>query len=80
MKDYRKVHCKKQFRGLVDIRDHIVKRAISESENITVTCDHFPGERVFTPEMLKNPVKISRPFKANYGEIKEYHLYSYSWD
>lgn len=74
-----KIHCKKDFRGLIDIRDHVVKTAINEGKNIIVTCGSFPGKSVYTPEELMNPLKISEPFKARFGKIQTYRLHSYLW-
>lgn len=74
-----RIHCKKEFRGNIDIRDHVVKRAINEGINILVTCGSFPGKSVYTPEELMNPVKISEPFEAKFGTIKKYRLHSYPW-
>ena len=74
-----KVHCKKDFRGNIDIRDYIVNGAINESKTITVTCGSFPGKSVYSLEELANPVKISEPYKAKYGNMESYTLYSYPW-
>lgn len=73
------IHCKKEFRGNIDIREHIVKDAIKEGKSIIVTCGSFPGRSIYTPEELNKPASISKPFKANYGSIGEYRLYSYPW-
>ena len=74
-----KIHCKKDFRRNIDIRDYLVKTAIDESKSITVTCGSFPGKSVYTPEELNNPVKISEPYKAQYGNVGSYRLHSYAW-
>ena len=74
-----RIHCKKDFRGMIDIRDHVVKAAINEGKSITVTCGSFPGKSVYTPEELANPAKVSEPFTANFGNIKSYRLHSYHW-
>lgn len=76
---YNYVHCKKDFRGNIDIRSHLVNLAIEKGEKITVTCASFPGSSVYAPEELKNPIKIQGPFKANYGKIEEYNLHVYAW-
>ena len=74
-----KIHCKKDFRGNIDIRDYLVKSAIDEGKSITVTCGSFPGKSVYAPEELKNPLKISEPYKAQYGTVGSYRLHSYAW-
>jgi hypothetical protein len=74
-----RVHCKKDFRGNIDIRDFIVKSAIKNNKSVTVTCGSFPGISVYTPAELLNPVKISEPYKAKYGNMESYTLYSYPW-
>lgn len=73
------IHCKKDFRGLVDIRDYVVNKAINQGKSITVTCGSFPGKSVYSPEELQNPVKISDSFTARYGNIGSYKLHSYKW-
>lgn len=73
------IHCKKDFRGNIDLRDFVVKKAIDEDNMITVTCGSFPGRSVYTPEELKNPLKISELFQAKFGNIKSYRLHSYPW-
>jgi len=73
------VHCKKDFRGNIDIRDYVVNRAINEGKSITVTCGSFPGKSVYAPIELLNPVKISEPYRAKYGNIESYKLHSYPW-
>lgn len=73
------VHCKTDFRGDIHVRDHIVKAALDSGKSITVTCGSFPGKSVYTPEELKNPVKISEPYRAQYGNISSYRLHSYPW-
>lgn len=73
------VYCKKEFRGLIDIRDYIVKKAIDQGKTITVTCGAYPGKSVYTSEELTNPVNVSQPFTARYGDVKEYRLHSYRW-
>ena len=79
MEDVIKLHCKKDFLGCIDIREHVVKDAIREGKSIVVTCSSFPGKSVYSPEELEKPDKISKPFKANYGSVGEYRLYSYPW-
>lgn len=79
MNSYNYVHCKKDFRGNIDIRSHIVKMAIEKGDNITVTCGSFPGKSVYTPEELKNPIKIQGPFPAKHGSVGEYYLHVYAW-
>ena len=74
-----KIHCKKDFRGNIDIRDYLVKAAIDEGKSITVTCGSFPGKSVYTPVELLEPLKISEPYKAQYGNIGSYRLHSYAW-
>jgi hypothetical protein len=74
-----KIHCKKQYKGLIDIRDNIVKSAIDENKTIIVTCGAFPGTSVYSPEELKNPDKISGEFKSKFDNNKSYKLYSYYW-
>lgn len=77
--DLIRIHCKKDFKGLIDIRDYIVKSAIEEGKSISVTCGSYPGKSVYTPEELKNPEKVSKEFAAAYRDIKYYRLYSYPW-
>ena len=74
-----KVHCKTDFRGDIHVRDYIVKAALDGGKSITVTCGSFPGKSVYTPEELKNPVKISEPYTAQYGNVGSYRLHSYAW-
>jgi hypothetical protein len=74
-----KVHCKKDFRGNIDIRDYIVNGAIDEGKSITVTCGSFPGKSVYTPFELLNPERITGPYRAQYGNIESYKLHSYPW-
>jgi hypothetical protein len=73
------IHCKRDYKDVIDIRDYIVNAAINEGKTITVTCGSFPGTSIYTPEELKNPVKISRSYKANFGNIEDYKLHSYDW-
>ena len=73
------IHCKKDFKGMIDIRDYVVKKAMNEGKSITVTCGSFPGKSVYTPEELNFPAKVSNPFTAQYGDVKSYRLYSYYW-
>jgi hypothetical protein len=73
------IHCKKDFRGNIDIRDYVVNGAINEGKSITVTCGSFPGKSVYTPVELLNPLKISEPYRAKYGNIESYRLHSYAW-
>ena len=74
-----KIHCKKDFRGNIDIRDYIVNVAINEGKIITVTCGSFPGKSVYTPVDLLEPLKISEPYRSQYGNIGSYRLHSYAW-
>ena len=74
-----KIHCKKDFRGNIDIRDYVVKNAINEGNSILVTCGSFPGNSVYTPEELANPVRISEPYKSTYANVEYYRLHSYPW-
>jgi hypothetical protein len=74
-----KVHCKTDFRGDIHIRDYIVNGALREGKTITVTCGSFPGKSVYSLEELANPVKISEPYRAKYGNIESYRLHSYPW-
>jgi hypothetical protein len=73
------IHCKKDFLGCIDIREHVVNDAIRDGKSIVVTCGSFPGKSVYTPEELAKPDKISKPFKANHGKIDYYRLHSYPW-
>lgn len=73
------IHCKKDFRGNIDLRDFVVKKAIDEDNTITVTCGSFPGKSVYSLEELKNPIKISELFQSKFGNIKSYRLHSYPW-
>jgi hypothetical protein len=73
------IHCKKDFRGNIDIRDFVVKRAIDENNTVTVTCGSFPGRSIYTPEELKNPIKISEPYTSRFGKVESYRLHSYPW-
>jgi hypothetical protein len=74
-----RVHCKKDFRGNIDIRDFIIRAAIESGKSVTVTCGSFPGTSVYTPIELLEPLKISEPYKAKYGNMESYTLYSYPW-
>jgi hypothetical protein len=74
-----KVHCKKDYNGNISIRDHVVKLAIEQGKDITVTCPSFPGSSVYTPDELMKPNYISEPYRAQYGNIDSYRLYSYPW-
>lgn len=78
MSDIR-IHCKKDFKGMIDIRDFMVRNAINEGKSITVTCGSFPGKSVYTPEELKNPVSINGPFNDKFIPGKTYKLHSYYW-
>ena len=40
------VHCKKSWKGNIDIRKHIVEKAINKNQSIIVTCDAFEGKSV----------------------------------
>jgi hypothetical protein len=73
------IHCKKDFRGNIDIRDFVVKKAIDENNSITVTCGSFPGRSIYTPDELRNPIKISEPYVSKFGKTESYKLYSYPW-
>lgn len=73
------IHCKKDFRGMIDIREHTVKEALNEDKNITVTCGSFPGRSVYSPEELKNPASISKEFQDQFVKGRTYRLYSYPW-
>lgn len=74
------VHCKKQWKGCVDIRDYNVQRCIRENRNIEVTCDMLPGVMILTPEQLKEPDMISRKsFTSGLG-TEPYKLHSYKWN
>lgn len=77
--DLIRIHCKKDFLGMIDIRDYIVKSAIEEGKSISVTCGSYPGKSVYSPQELENPERVSRDFTAQYGDIKSYRLYSYPW-
>ena len=74
-----KVHCKKDFRGNIDIRDFIVKTAIESGKSVTVTCGSFPGTSVYAPIELLEPLKISEPYRSKYGNMESYRLHSYPW-
>ena len=74
-----RVHCKKDFKGMVDIRDYVVKKAINQGKSITVTCASFPGESVYTLEELNFPERVSNSLMSKYKGIKSYKLYSYKW-
>lgn len=73
------IHCKKDFKSNIDIRDYVVQKALDEGRSITVTCGSFPGKSVYSLEELKNPLKISELFQAKFGNIKSYRLHSYPW-
>ena len=72
-----KVHCKKAWKGCVDVRDHIANDAIKNQQNIIVTCDKFDGDMVLTPEMLLTPKMVSKDFKSQFTGT--YKLNSYEW-
>lgn len=74
-----KIHCKKDFKGMVDVRDYIVKAAINDGNSIVITCGSFPGKSVYTPMELMKPSKISDVFKSKFKDAKDYRLYSYNW-
>jgi hypothetical protein len=74
-----KIHCKKDFRGNIDVRDYIVDKAVNEGKSVTVTCGSFPGKSVYTPEELLKPERITGPFRAMYGNVESYKLHSYPW-
>lgn len=73
------VHCKKDFKGLIDIRSHMVQQAIDEGKSVTVTCGSFPGKSIYSPEELKNPVNITKEFDDKFVAGRKYRLHSYRW-
>lgn len=79
MKNQIIVHCKKHFKGSIDIRDYVVKEAIDNGIPVIVTCGSLPGKSIYTPEELANPSSTSGPFTAKFGTVKEYKLLSYPW-
>jgi len=72
------IHCKKSFRGCIDIRDYIVQEAIEKEQSITVTCNDFEGESVYNTKQLMFPIRKDGPFKSKHG-TKPYYLYVYKW-
>lgn len=75
-----KVHCRKAWQGCVDVRDHNVKKCITEKRNIEVTCDVLDGVMILTPSMLENPKMISKKEFTSQFDNKKYKLYSYEWN
>jgi hypothetical protein len=73
-----KIHCEKAFLGLIDIREHIVKKAIAENQSILVTCSVLEGESIYSPEELKKYEKTTGPFTSKI-DGKPYLLFSYKW-
>ena len=72
-----KVYCKKSFKGTIDIRGHIVEKAIKNNDSIEVTCDAYNGTSIYTPEELNNPVRVQGPYKSQYDG--EYYLNVFKW-
>jgi hypothetical protein len=71
------VHCKKAWKGNIDIRSHIVKKAIDNNQPITVTCDAFTGNAIYTPDELRNPLYTQGPYQSKFDG--EYLLHIYKW-
>lgn len=75
-----KIHCKKSWKGCIDVRDYNVKNCIKENRNIEVTCDVFEGKMTLTPELLLYPDMISKnEFTSKFENKVPYKLYSYAW-
>lgn len=73
------IHCNKDYRGGVDIRSHVVERAIKNNKSIKVTCDTLNGESIYSPEELANNAKISKnEYESKYDGSK-YKLHTYKW-
>lgn len=72
-----KTHCKRDYKGNVDIRSHIVEKAIQNDEKIKVTCGTFEGESIYSVKELKQPLWVQGPFKSKYEG--EYKLHVYKW-
>lgn len=76
-----KVHCRKSFRGCIDIRDFNVKRCIEENRNVEVTCSEFDGVMILTPKQLETPTFVSKKtFPSQVPGKPNYKLYSYRWN
>lgn len=71
------VHCKKAFKGNIDIRNYIVEKAIKNNESITVKCDAFEEVSIYSPEELKNPLRNQGPYQSKFEG--KYYLYVYKW-
>ena len=71
------VHCKKDFKGNIDIRSHIAEKAIGNNENIVVTCDTLKGISIYTPDELREPLKVQGPYTSKFGG--KYSLWVYKW-
>jgi hypothetical protein len=79
-----KITVKKEFKGLIDIRDYTVKKLIADNENAEVECEVLKGISIYTPQELENPERISKQefesmYKNQNGEKQKYRLYSYKW-
>lgn len=80
-----KIHCKKSFRGSIDIRSTYIEIAKKNKVPIMVTCDEFESSSVYMPEELDNPLRIQtssdgKPFKSKIqGNNIEYTLYVFKW-
>jgi hypothetical protein len=80
------IHCKKSFKGNIDIRSTYIDVAKRTNSPIQVTCDELEGVSIYQPEELDNPVRIQtaangKPFKTKMpnSTVSEYTLYVFKW-
>ena len=78
----KRVNCERLYKGRIDIRDYIVKEAITKGITIEVTVTGLDGVKTLSPEQLRNEaVAISKPFESKFSKdaTKTYKLISYDW-
>ena len=74
-----KVYCKRDFKGMIDVRSHIAEKAIKKGESIKITCGTLLGEMILTPEDISHKlVRKQGPYKSKFD--KDYYLYVYQWE
>lgn len=78
--EYIHVHCDRDYKGNIDIRSHIVEKAIKNNKDIIVTCDTLPGSSGYHPKQLKEDrISVSKEFQSKFNSNETYRLYTYEW-
>lgn len=72
------VHVISSRRNTINLRSHVVEKAIQKYEDIRVTCDAQKGQAVYTTQELANPVVKHGPYISKH-DGKKYFLYTYYW-